>query len=66
MYEELKPCPFCGGEASHSLAVGDKKYRTVGCINDDCLVPRIYWERDDVSEADAVRYWNTRTPDAGP
>ena len=58
--DTLLPCPFCGGEATHSLGAGERLYRTVGCNNDDCDMPRMWWEREDKSEAEAITAWNTR------
>lgn len=66
MSEELKPCPFCGGEAEL------REYRRwldfpkemvdgyeVICVNRDCII----YHADDVwfkTEAEAVEAWNTR------
>ena len=52
--KELKPCPFCGGEAD--MMIGGTIYKA-GCINDDCP------ENDSwryTSEKAAIRAWNTR------
>jgi len=32
---ELKPCPFCGGDAS---LIGDHRGEDVSCENNDCLI----------------------------
>ena len=65
MIEELKPCPFCGGEAAESSCafLGDEiievRYR---CITDDCPAsPRskTYLNETEAREA-AVAAWNRR------
>ncbi len=61
MNEELKPCPFCGGEAElipYSLGMNDDlKYWAVTCSNHDCFVhPETrYYHKEDAIEA-----WNFR------
>ncbi len=58
--DELKPCPFCGGEAfirydeSHSTAF------FVGCSDWDCFGNMMWAE----TEAEARRKWNTRAESA--
>ena len=47
---ELKPCPFCGGEASH---IGEY----VNCENKQCCLYICYA---------SVTQWNTRTPQWQP
>jgi uncharacterized Zn finger protein (UPF0148 family) len=59
---ELKPCPFCGGEAK--IAEYDTMYLhgfVVRCANDGCSVAvetYIY-----PTEAEAAEVWNTRSDD---
>ena len=48
MTDELKPCPFCGGEAEYKIAYG------VTCHTCGAKKPSMY--------ADAPEAWNTRTP----
>lgn len=54
---ELKPCPFCGGEAhlfednSHSTAFD------VGCWHQDCPVNPQAWGK---TREKAIAAWNTR------
>ena len=52
---ELKPCPFCGGEA-YSDKIG-KPLFTIRCTNIDC-----YAEISKVSYEEAIEAWNTRKP----
>ena len=53
MSEELKPCPFCGGEARGEL-YGHGYY--VMC-KDNCLHGEFC-----PSNEEAIKRWNTRTP----
>lgn len=50
---ELKPCPFCGGEASKRLFYKGK-YR-VHCNACDAYSGDVY-----ATEAEAIKAWNTR------
>ena len=52
---ELKPCPFCGGEAEVSVCLADTFY--VKC--QQCGVLSVFW-KDQPNVADA---WNRRTTD---
>ena len=63
MTDELKPCPFCGGEAtciengSHSTAW------EIGCYNGQCAAKPSVWEpRKEV----AITAWNIRADLATP
>lgn len=53
---ELKPCPFCGGEAH--IVQWSNKYDAV-CQNRECDVFLDCY----ASYEQAVNAWNTRTPD---
>lgn len=60
---ELKPCPFCGGEAYY-MERPIKNYpnrHEISCENNGCEVGVGVSERD---HATAIRQWNTRTPSA--
>ena len=60
--EELKPCPFCGGEAS--VDVDDNGYYVVGCDKDACCPCNIFYNnRGYYSEKEAIKRWNTRVGD---
>lgn len=56
---ELKPCPFCGGEAkAYVRDYGDTHYWRVSCSSDKCgvnPVTNVYH-----TEAEAIDAWNTR------
>ena len=55
--EELKPCPFCGGEAETSAGIiigGKNENVTVECAICNAKV-------FDIFEANAIEAWNTRT-----
>lgn len=57
---ELKPCPFCGGEADYEEAdlAGDSR-KSVGCHNEDC-----YGYQSVATHAtygEAAKAWNKRT-----
>jgi len=57
---ELKPCPFCGGEASIEY---DGLYRWVECLNSKCEASaRVFMFINDVGNADYIvaQNWNTR------
>ena len=54
---ELKPCPFCGGEAELVHPRGGTYI--VGCSNEDCP---IWCGLAFNTKEHAVKFWNTRTP----
>ena len=55
---ELKPCPFCGGEAEHYEDGYMQHY--VVCTRRGCYARSFGFE----SEAEAIDAWNTRAVDA--
>ena len=52
---QLKPCPFCGGEASYG-GLGDET--TVHCDSDDCRAYVVVGPCETLAEA--ARIWNER------
>lgn len=58
MAEELRPCPFCGGEARIIAKPYEPKV-CVGCDDDTCLgFSGLGWLYD--SEQEAAEAWNRR------
>ena len=58
---ELKPCPFCGGEArTSSKDYGDTHYWRVFCDTPSCAMCMTSVFH---SEAEAIEAWNTRADD---
>lgn len=54
---DLKPCPFCGGEASTFEDYGHSSAWEVGCFNGNCRVEPHVWEK---TKVEAIAAWNTR------
>ena len=62
MYE-LKPCPFCGGEAKlRGTNIGDMSFYVVYCANKNCQVSPSSKYRRMMSEA--IEAWNRRSDNA--
>ncbi len=61
MSDELKPCPFCGGDKARTIFIRDG--RKVACICGACGKPEFYGplDRPD-AERRAITAWNTRAP----
>ena len=61
--EQLKSCPFCGGEAS--VDVDDDGYYVVGC-DEDCRCPCnvFYTNQGYYTEKEAIEVWNKRVGDS--
>ena len=57
MTSELKPCPFCGGEALIGETLDDTWFGMCGL--DNCCVLESYWPTKD----EAIAAWNTRVGD---
>ena len=54
---DLKPCPFCGGEAQMQYHEFDGYERTYGVICVDCMVQ---FDTFFLLEEEAVKAWNSR------
>ena len=66
--EEVKPCPFCGGEAKlvKGIKYIDNKETSIWqyvCNNKDCLIYEGY-ARYQLSEEEALKAWTRRWKDA--
>ena len=60
---ELKPCPFCGGEAKIMWHNEDDREGHIACLNRKCpVLVRIEWgaNRHCSTKAEAVAAWNRR------
>lgn len=60
--EELKPCPFCGGEAELVEHNGDLIFYSVSCKNENCFAGAVdvrHFGKETLVEA-----WNRRADDA--
>lgn len=53
---DLKPCPFCGGEAYLRSDVSHSKAYFIGCSTVDCF-GEIHWGQ---TKNEAIAGWNTR------
>lgn len=53
---DLKPCPFCGGEAHLRQDASHSKAWFIGCNTEDCF-GEIHWAQ---TKAEAITAWNTR------
>lgn len=62
---ELKPCPFCGGEAVLESFTVRKGYEAVIHCNGSCLanMPTITFETEEEANKRAVDTWNRRAKD---
>ena len=56
--EKIKPCPFCGGEATIKDC-GNEVYK-IECDNDFCIGAHIHYMRKDIKQL--TDDWNTRKP----
>lgn len=65
MTQELKACPYCGGEAEiDEIAGGIGALFFASCKDDDCCGYRIDpWVKHS-RRIEAAQHWNTRTPDS--
>lgn len=60
---ELKPCPFCGGEALTIYWDGSKTY-SVGCVNTFVCHGGTHTSKIYRTEQEAAEAWNRRVDDA--
>lgn len=67
MSEELKPCPFCGGEATVTDGEDCDGVQVffVGCRTKTCICDAWDSARYFYSEAEAIKMWNRRADDGG-
>lgn len=59
MTEELKPCPFCGGEVGVDYSDFNRFYE-ICCSNLDCIA---IVSIDHKEKSKAIKAWNTRVSD---
>jgi hypothetical protein len=59
---DLKCCPFCGGEAEVGLTNQHDKLFIVGCNTPMCYGNINHFAMSFVSKESAINTWNTRTP----
>lgn len=58
MTEELKPCPFCGGEAELNESESVFPYFSIWCKNENCIAGAV--QVKDFDKERLVNAWNTR------
>ena len=67
--KELKPCPFCGGEAHISISdceMGEKRYMAYAeCDNADCeaMLGTELFESEEEAKQTVIKMWNRRAND---
>lgn len=66
MQSELKPCPFCGGEAEYHSDKGPtgEVYAWVGCNQCDAMSVHCDVRSMQPEETHPIEAWNTRASDA--
>lgn len=57
---ELKPCPFCGGEAKTGYAIYDYSRWGVSCQKCGAVVEVATWLGVPDTEQEAIKAWNRR------
>lgn len=57
--EELKRCPFCGGEAKSDYAINDYNRWGVFCLDCGASVEVADYKDEDTKD-NAIRAWNKR------
>ena len=63
MMEKLKPCPFCGGNAStsHGVECTSGQYFFVACDRCHCRTKKFFnWVYGESYEQKAIGAWNSR------
>nr|DAV54163.1 MAG TPA: restriction alleviation protein [Caudoviricetes sp.] len=64
--DELKPCPFCGGEALLEPYRARKGYEaSIQCNQCLCSMSTITYDEEETAIEDIVKAWNRRAAD-GP
>ena len=64
MSEELKPCPFCGGEVKiEDISDEDGPYFMIACSNKACGAAASFGDKSETEEG-ATEAWNTRASSA--
>ena len=58
MAGELKPCPFCGGEAELNESESVFTYFSIWCKNENCIAGAV--QVKDFDKERLVNAWNTR------
>ena len=63
MENELKPCPFCGGDAELRHECAGPGYSYIQC--DQCGIKSVSFMKafDRSSDEEAISYWNRRCTD---
>ena len=57
---ELKPCPFCEGEAVIRVLMGKEYICPIHKSN--CIIKPDTWLQSDLSIKKQIKAWNTRAP----
>lgn len=64
MSEQIKPCPFCGGEAETYQVTGhtqNGRFR-MRCLNKSCGIVFPNYSTSFIVKNDVINLWNTRPP----
>ncbi len=61
--EELKPRPFCGGEAEAVYAPNDYNRWGVMCLACSCTIEVDVWNGTEDTKEKAIEAWNRRRKD---
>lgn len=66
MENDLKPCPFCGGEARTGYAINDYNRWGVECTKCGAVVEVATWLGVFDIEENAIKAWNRRANNGRP